>query len=72
MKSKSLKQNSLNLSFLLINTSNTITIDLSAYETISLRNNALSNYLLSSTVLSTYATIANLNTKQNTLTFSSP
>ena len=66
------KQNSLTFTSPLINTSNNITIDLSAYDTITLRNNALSSYLLSSTASSTYATITNLNTKQNSLTFSSP
>ena len=52
--------------------SNNITIDLSAYDTIALRNTALGSYLLSSTASSTYATISNLNTKENALTFSTP
>ena len=51
---------------------NNITIDLSRYDTIALRNTALGNYLLSSTASSTYATITILNTKENALTFSPP
>ena len=66
------KQNTLTFSSPLINTSNNITIDLSAYDTIALRNSALGSYLLSSTASSTYATITNLNTKQNTITVNTP
>ena len=66
------KQNTLTFSSPLINTSNNITIDLSAYDTIALRNSALGSYLLSSTASSTYATISNLSAKQNNLTFSNP
>ena len=66
------KQATLTFSSPLINTSNNITIDLSAYDTIALRNNALGSYLLSSTASSTYATISNLSAKQNNLTFSNP
>jgi hypothetical protein len=67
------KQNIISVSTPLIkDVSNNITIDLSAYDTIAFRNTALGSYLLSSTASSTYATITNLNTKQNNLTFSNP
>ena len=60
------KQNTISVSTPLTkDVSNNITIDLSAYDTIALRNTALGSYLLSSTASSTYATITNLNTKQN-------
>ncbi len=67
------KQNIISVSTPLIkDVSNNVTIDLSAYDTIALRNTALGSYLLSATASSTYATITNLNTKQNNLTFSNP
>ena len=52
--------------------SNIINNILLPYDTINLRNTALSSYLLSSTASSTYATITNLNLKENALTFTSP
>ena len=42
------------------------------YDTIALRNTALSSYLLTATASSTYATITNLGLKENALTFSAP
>jgi hypothetical protein len=66
------KESTLTFSSPLTRAVNNITIDLSAYDTIALRNTALGSYLLSSTASSTYATITNLNTKQNNLTFSNP
>ena len=66
------KENILSFTSPLIRTSNNISIDLSLYDTIALRNSALGSYLLSSTASSTYATISNLNTKQNIITVSTP
>ena len=53
-------------------TSNVLVNVLTPYDTIALRNTALSSYLTTSTASSTYATITNLNAKENTLTFSAP
>jgi hypothetical protein len=66
------KENALTFSAPLTRTTNTISLDLSAYDTIALRNTALSNYLTTATAGTTYATITNLNAKENTLTFSAP
>ena len=66
------KENALTFSAPLTRTTNTISLDLSAYDTIALRNTALSNYLTTTTAGTTYATITNLNAKENALTFSAP
>ena len=66
------KENALTFSAPLTRTTNTISLDLSAYDTIALRNTALSNYLTTATAGTTYATITNLNAKENALTFSAP
>ena len=66
------KENALTFSAPLTRTTNTISLDLSAYDTIALRNTALGSYLTTATASSTYATITNLNTKENALTFSAP
>ena len=47
--------------------SNNMSFDLSAYDTIDLRNTALNSYVLTSTANSTYATINNLNTNLSRL-----
>ena len=49
-------------------TSNVLINVLTPYDTVALRNTALSNYLTITTASNTYATITNLNAKQNTLT----
>ena len=77
-----LKENVLTFSSPLIRNTNTISIDLSTYDTITARNNALVPYLTSNAssnifltianASSTYATQTNLNLKENILTFSSP
>ena len=63
------KQNKFSVSTPLIkDIGNDISIDLSKNDTMALRNIALNSYLLSSITSSTYATISNLNAKQNKLT----
>ena len=52
--------------------SNIIVNILTPYDTITNRNSSLTNYLLSSTATTTYATITNLNLEENILTFNSP
>jgi hypothetical protein len=66
------KENILTFSAPLTRNTNTISLDLSSYDTIALRNTALGSYLTSATASTTYATITNLNTKENTLTFTTP
>ena len=66
------KENALTFSAPLTRTTNTISLDLSSYDTIALRNTALSSYLTSATASTTYATTTSLTTglatKQATLT----
>ena len=67
------KENALTFSAPLTRTTNTISLDLSLYDTIALRNTALSSYLTSATASTTYATTSGLSvgllTKENALTF---
>ena len=68
-----LKENVLTFSSPLIRNTNTISIDLSTYDTITARNSALVPYLTSNASSNIFLTIANASsTYQSNLTFNSP